>query len=75
MRIRKKSGEADGAVTGVCLVTCTVFDDEGPQNIVAGEEYYIEGDADPAIFKVDGEKKRKKEPVDIFANEEEEVPK
>jgi len=54
MRIRKKSGEAEGWRVVMCLVTCTAFDEDNhPQDVRKGQEYYVQGDCDPAIFKVE----------------------
>ena len=54
MKIRKLQGDADGWAKVVCLKSVTGWDDDGaPFQVVAGEEYYIQGEADPNIFTVD----------------------
>jgi hypothetical protein len=63
MLIRKKTGEAEGWATAVCLKSATVFDEVGnPNNVDKGTEYYVQGDVDPAIFEVKGSSKPKPKP-------------
>ena len=68
--IRKKRGEADGWAVAVCLKSVTGFDDEGaPFQVVSGEEYYIQGEADPNIFEVVQEKASKKPKPPVVGEE------
>ena len=71
MLIRKKSGDAEGWAIGVALKTCVVFDELGnPNGVVEGNEYYVQGDCDPAIVSV-GSKPLTSEVYDIGEVEEE----
>jgi hypothetical protein len=74
MKLRKYDGEAEGWLVAVAKRSGTGWDDDDqPFQVVKDETYYIDGDFDPAIFKVDGGKKKKPDPVDIFVDEEKEV--